>query len=163
MCGSFGQTYENKDSLGCQTSHESPASFGGGKFKNAPTEGDMQEAIAYLKKRPSYFSALNDDRQIEEAFRNNVIGKKHRALLDDNNEVRDELEKKFPGDAYQWYPSVRVKDIIEKFAENKYYTGEAHDKVTEQVMRMPDEEAKRLLIELLDKNYEVGLKLLEES
>ena len=130
---------------------------------NAPTEGDMQEAIAYLKKRPSYFAALNDDRQIEEAFRNNVIGKKHRALLDDNNEVRDELEKKFPGDAYQWYPSVRVKDIIEKFAENKYYTGEAHDKVTEQVMRMPDEEAKKLLIELLDKNYEVGLKLLEES
>ena len=130
---------------------------------NAPTEGDMQDAIDYLKKRPSYFAALNDDRQIEEAFRNNVIGKKHRVLLDDNNEVRNELEKKFSGDAYQWYPSVRVKDIIEKFAENKYYTGEAHDKVTEQVMRMADEEAKRLLIELLDKNYEVGLKLLEES
>ena len=49
-----------------------------------------------------------------------------------------------------------------KLTENKYYTGEAHDKVTERVMRLPDEDAKKLLIELLDKNFEVGLKLLRE-
>ena len=53
--------------------------------------------------------------------------------------------------------------VIRKLTENKYYTGEAHDKVTERVMMMSNEDAKKLLIELLDKNYEVGLKLLRES
>ena len=48
-------------------------------------------------------------------------------------------------------------------AENKYYSGGACDKVTARVMQMPDRDAKKLLIELLDKNYEVGLKLLRES
>ena len=81
-------------------------------------------------------------------------------MLDDNDEVRNELELKFPGDAHQWYSSVRVQDIIEKFAENKYYTGEAHDKVTARVMQMSDEDAKKLLIELIDKSYEVGVKVL---
>ena len=56
-----------------------------------------------------------------------------------------------------------MNSVIEKLVENKYYTGEAHDKVTARVMQMPSEDAKKLLIELLDKNYEVGLKVLRES
>ncbi|MBQ6296992.1 MAG: hypothetical protein IJK81_04780 [Selenomonadaceae bacterium] len=130
---------------------------------NAPDEKDVQFAIDYLEKQPSYFGAFNDNRQIERAFRMAIIDEDSRVLLDDNNEVRDELERKFPGDAYQWYPNLRVKEIVKKFAENKYYSGGACDKVTARVMRMSNEDAKKLLIELLDKNYEVGLKLLRES
>lgn len=130
---------------------------------NTQEEKDVQFAIDYLEKRPDYFSTLNDNRQIEDAFRKAIIDEDYRVLLDDNNEVCDELERQFPGDAYQWYPNLRAKEIIKKFAENKYFSGGACDKVTMRVMRMSNEEAKKLLIELLDKNYEVGLKLLRES
>ena len=129
-----------------------------------PEEKDVQFAIEYLKKNQKFYSAaLNDTRKIEEAFRSTIIEKKYRVLLDDNDEVRNELELKFSGDAYQWYPNLRVKDIVEKFAENKYYSGGACDKVTTRVMKMSNADAKKLLIELLDRNYEVGLKLLRES
>ena len=77
--------------------------------------------------------------------------------------MRNELDRKFRGDAYEWYPNFRVKEIVKKFAENKYYSGGAYDKVTARVTQMPNEDAKKLLIALLNKNFEVGLKLLRES
>lgn len=129
---------------------------------NAPDENDVNFAINYLKKRPPYFAAIKEERQIEEAFREAVIGDKS-VLLDDNNEVRNELETKFPGDAYQWYPSVRVKELVDEIARNKYYSGGACDKISAYVGKMNPEDAKELLIKLLDKDYEVGLKLLRES
>ena len=130
---------------------------------NAPEEKDVQFAIDYLQRRPDYFAALNDVQKIEEAFRNAIIDEDYRVLLDDNDEVRNELERKFQGEIFQWYPSVRVKEIVEKFAENKYYSGGAYDKLIARVMRMSNEDAKNLLIALLNKNFEVGLKLLRES
>lgn len=129
---------------------------------NLPEEKDIHFAMDYLKKRPSYFGALNDKQKIEEAFRKTIIGDKN-VLLDNNDEVRNELEKKFRGDAYQWYPSVLVNEIVKDFAENKYYSGGAYEKLTVKVMNMSSEDAKKLLIDLLDKNYEVGLKLLKVS
>ena len=130
---------------------------------NAPEEKDVQFAIDYLEKKPPYFAAFNDKRQIEKAFRRAIINEDYRVLLDDNDEVRNELERKFQGDAYQWYPNLRVKEIVEKFAENKYYSGGAYDKLIARVMQMSNEDAKKLLIALLNKNFEVGLKLLRES
>ena len=130
---------------------------------HSPDEKDVNFAIDYLEKRPSYLASLNDAEQIERAFRNAIITKDHCVLLENNDEVRDELERKFPCDAYQWYPNLRVKEIVEEFAKNKYYSGGVCDKVTAQVMKMSNEDAKKLLIELLDKNYEIGLKLLRES
>ena len=129
---------------------------------SSPEEKDVHTAIEYLEKKPSYFSALNDERQIEENFERNIVGEEHN-VLSDNDEIRDELEVKVTSDAYQWYPNVQTSEVVKEFAKNKYYSGGAYDKVTEQVRNMSDSDAKKLLIELVDKNYEVGLKLLRES
>lgn len=129
----------------------------------ASDEKSMRSAIAYLKKNQSHFVALKNSRKIEDAFRKIIIDEKYQVILDDNNEIRDELERKFPGDPYYWYPNMRVQEIIEEFAKNKYYSGGACEQVKSRVIKMSDEEAKKLLIELLDKNFEVGLKLLMES
>ena len=128
---------------------------------SSPDEREVQFVMEYLQKRPAYFSALNDKSKIETAFKAALTGK-YRGLLDDNDEVRNELEK-LNIEPYHWYNNTRVNDVIEAFAKNKYYNGGAYDKVTARVMQMSDEDAKKLLIELLDKNYEVGLKLLRES
>lgn len=128
----------------------------------SPEEKDVAFAIEYLKKRPAYFAEIKAEHQIESAFREAIIGDK-KVLLENNDEVRDELETKLSGDAYQWYPSTYVGEIIEEFTKNKYYSGGAYDKLTERVMRMSNEDAKKLLIKLLDKNYEVGMALLRED
>ena len=126
----------------------------------SPAEKDVVFAIDYLKNTPTFFSTLNDPQQIESAFRNVIIGEKYRGFLDDNDAVRNEIEANFSGHPFHWFPNILINKIVEQFAENKYYTGDAHDRVTAQVMKMSDKEAKTLLIELLDKNYEIGLKLL---
>lgn len=131
-------------------------------MSNAPNENAVNFAIAYLKKRPSYFAAIKAERQIEETFREAVIGDKQ-VLFDDNDEIRNELEAKFQGDAYQWYPNMRVKELVAEIARNKYYSGGAYEKISELVGKMEPADAKALLIELLDKNYEVGLKILREG
>ena len=131
-------------------------------MNDSPDEKDVREAIDYLKRRPTYFAKLNDTQQIEENFRRKIIGKPL-GILDNNDEVRDKLERKFSDDVYQWYPNVHMSKFIEAFAKIKYFSGGTHDKVTARVMSMTDSEAKKLLIELVDKDYEVGLKLLRES
>lgn len=127
---------------------------------NAPDENSIKAAIDYLEKRPPYFAAIKAARDVEAAFTKAIV-EENCALLS-NDEVRNELELKCQRDPYQWYPNVRVKNLVKKFAENKYFSGGAYDKVTERVMRMSDGDAKALLIKLLEKNYEVGIKLLRE-
>ena len=127
----------------------------------SPAETEITFATEYLKKRPAYFAKLKDEQKIEEAFRTAITGE-YRLLFEDNDEVRNELEAKFSGDAYQWYPDVRVKELIGEFAKNKYYSDGTYDKVMELVMKMPTEDAKKLLLKLPDKNFEVGLEILKE-
>lgn len=128
----------------------------------SPSEIEMKFALEYLENHRAYFSELNDEMKIEAAFRREIIGELS-VILDDNNEVRNQLESKNLGDAYGWYRDSRVKELLEEFAKNKYYNGGFYEKVIERVMKMPAEVAKKLLIELLDRNYEVGLKILRES
>ena len=128
----------------------------------SPEEKDVNSAIEYLERRPKFLSALNDEQKIEQAFSAALIGE-YRDFLNDNEEIRRELELKISGDAYQWYPNLLAKEIVSKFAENKYYMGWAHDKVTEKVGKMSADAAKKLLVELVGKDFEVGLKILRES
>lgn len=132
-------------------------------MSDAPDEREMQFAIEYLENPPAYFKSLNDSKKIEAAFRNKIINGCG-ILLDNNDEIRQELETKISADAYSWYPNNdSVKKLVNKCAENKYYIGGVYEKLTARVMQMSDSEAKHLLIELLNKNYEVGLKVLSEK
>ena len=130
-------------------------------MSNQPHENDVRFAIDYLNKRLSYFDAIKKGVNVEESFTKAVIGE-YQVLMVANDEIRNELELHFQGSAYQWYPNVRAGKIVEEFARNKYYNGGAFNKVTEKVEKMSDQDAKKLLIKLLDKNFEVGLKILRD-
>ena len=143
-----------------QSEHDNAQKVFNTIMANAPDENSIKAAIDYLEKRPPYFAAIKAAQGVEEAFTKAIV-EENRDLLN-NDEVRSELELKCQRDPYQWYPNVRVKNLVKKFAENKYYNGGAYDKVTERVMRMSDSDAKELLIKLLEKNYEVGIKVLRE-
>lgn len=122
-------------------------------------EKDVRFAIDYLKKGQPYLDAIKTADKVEEIFSKIIVGK-HNAVLEDNDEVRDELEVNLHADFYHWYPNYRTSKIVEEFARNKYYSGGAFDKLTAKVGNMSDSAAKSLLIELVDKSYEVGLKIL---
>lgn len=128
-------------------------------LSNSPTENDVNFALNYLENPPEYFKDFKNQQKIEDAFKKKIIGEFVK-FAKNNNEVRDELERKFQGDAYDWYNNVKVNEILAQWAKNKYYSGGVYDQLLEQVNKMSGEEAKKLLIDLLDKNYEVGLKLL---
>ena len=129
---------------------------------SSPDEKSVKEAIEYLQKRLPYFDAIKNAQGIEEAFRDAIV--EDNQVLLSNDDVRNELEIKFRGEVYQWYPKNSfLKNLLDECARNKYYSGGAYDKVNELVQRMSGDEAKELLIKLLDKNYEVGIKLLKES
>lgn len=78
---------------------------------NSPSAKDIQDAIAYLEKRPSFFAAMKDSIQIETAFRKIFIGK-YIGLLDDNDEIRNALSTNFQPDPYNWYPSSAANDFL---------------------------------------------------
>lgn len=52
--------------------------------------------------------------------------------------------------------------VIEKLSRKKYFSGGLHDKVVAGINRMPADEAKKMLLELVEKDYEVALKILKE-
>ena len=131
-------------------------------LSSAPEETAVMTAIEYLRKKPAYFADIKSERKIEEAFKKTIIGN-FDIVLEDNDEVRNELEANFLGDAYKWYPNVRTQEIVNEFVKNKYYSEGFCDKATECVGRMSNEDAKALLIKLIDKNYEVGLEVLREA
>ena len=128
-------------------------------LSNSPTEADVKFALNYLEKPPEYFFDFKNQQKIEDAFKKKIIGEFVK-FAKNNNEVRDELERKFQGDAYDWFNNVKVNEILARWAKNKYYSGGVYDQLLAQVNKMSSEDAKKLLIDLLDKNYEVGLKLL---
>lgn len=78
---------------------------------NSPSAKDIQDAIAYLEKRPSFFAAMKDSIQIETAFRKIFIGK-YIGLLDDNDEIRNALSTNFQPDPYNWYPGSAANDFL---------------------------------------------------
>ena len=129
-------------------------------LSNSPTDNDIDFALNYLEKPPAYFKDFKNQQKIEDAFRKKIIGDFIK-FAKNNDEVRDVLESKIQGDAYDWwFNNAKVSEILKQWAKNKYYSGGVYDQLIERVNKMSSEEAKKLLINLLDKNYEVGLKLL---
>lgn len=129
-------------------------------ISDAPKESEIQFAIDYLAKKPPYFAAMNDARKIENAFKEKILSD-YRGLLDDNDEIRNALTENFSDDAYQWYPNLAVNEFIKNFAKNKYRQSNAHAQAHARAAQLSNTNARKMLLELLDKNYEVGLKFLK--
>jgi hypothetical protein len=127
----------------------------------SPDDKKVKRALDYLKKPPKYFAVLKDVNRIEAAFRQAILDADHQILFDDNEELRRELESQLTSDVYQWYPNNLLKGVIEKLSKKKYFSGGLHDKVVAGINRMPADKAKKMLLELIEKDYEVALKLLK--
>ena len=82
-------------------------------LSNSPTEADAKFALNYLEKPPADFKDFQNRQKIEDAFKKKIIGEFVK-FAKNNDEVRDELERKFQGDAYDWFNNVKVNEILSK-------------------------------------------------
>ena len=55
-----------------------------------------------------------------------------------------------------------VQNVVEELARNTYYA-EKSDELAAAINKMSDEEAKKYLLDLVKKNYEVGISILAKG
>ncbi len=126
-------------------------------------ESRMEFAIKYLENPPQYFKFLDDKAKIDAAFRDVIIGRPKIFVLQDIDEVRHRLENDVrTGEPYVWISNKAVPKIIEELARNTYYEEES-DELAMAINKMSDDEAKAYLLELVKKNYEVGISILAKG
>ncbi|MCX4363809.1 MAG: hypothetical protein OSJ74_10590 [Clostridia bacterium] len=90
-----------------------------------------------------------------------VIVGSYAVLLSNPNVVRQALEG-LPVDVYDWYDSPVVKQKIREMADAEYYAG-GSDKAIGVIGKMSDSELKKRLIELVQKDIELGMKIISSE
>ena len=119
---------------------------------------DVKLALKYLDKI-SYWDALNDERQRDEAFVKYLV-KDYASILPDLAKVREHLKKRVLGvNVYDWGGAPEVSRQIEAYA-NAEYVKSGKDKVVTKIEGMSADEVKIYLKDLVVSDIKVGLAIL---
>ena len=124
------------------------------------SDSDIHKALEFLTKSKAFFDMIQDASKRDEAFMRVVVGS-YTVLLSNPNVVRQALES-LPVDVYDWYDSPVVKQKIQQMADAEYYAG-GSDKAVELIRKMSDSELKKHLIELVQKDTELGMKIISNE
>lgn len=124
------------------------------------TDSDINKALEFLAKAQAFFDMIQDATKRDEAFMRVVVGS-YAVLLPDSNAVRQALES-LPVDVYDWYDSPIIKQKIQQIADAEYYAG-GSDKAVGLIGKMSDSELKKRLIELVQKDIELGMKIISSE
>lgn len=121
------------------------------------TDSDIHKALEFLAKSKAFFDMIQDASKRDETFMRVIVGP-YAVLLSEPNTVRQALES-LPVDVYDWYDSPIVKQKIKQMADAEYYAG-GSDKAVGLIGKMSDSELKKRLIELIQKDIELGIKII---
>lgn len=124
------------------------------------TDSDIRKALDFLEKSKAFFDMIQDSSKRDEAFMRVIVGS-YAVLLSNPNAVRQALES-LPVDVYDWYDSPVVKQKIQQMADAEYYAG-GSDKAVGLIGKMSDSELKKRLIELVQKDIELGMKIISSE
>jgi len=121
------------------------------------TDSDIHKALDFLEKSQLFFDMIQDASKRDKAFMRAIVGS-YAVLLPNPNAVRQAL-KSLPVDEYDWYDNPIVKQKILQMADAEYYAG-GSDKAVGLLDKMSDFELKKRLIELVQKDIELGIKII---
>lgn len=124
------------------------------------TDSDIHKALDFLVKAQAFFDKIQDASKRDEAFMRVIVGS-YAVILPDSNVVRQALES-LPIDVYDWYDSPIIKQKIQQMADAEYYAG-GSDKAVGLIGKMSDSELKKRLIELVQKDIELGMKIISSE
>lgn len=129
---------------------------------DAASENQILEAIAFLNSEPTFISNLNDDDEVEAAFRTKIIGDKYSHVLKDNDKVRRYLINAGYGEPYYWSEDSRIQEEIRKLAKMDYRQF-GYAQVVSSIDSMTPEQAKEYLKELVKNDFEVGISIIARN
>lgn len=127
-----------------------------------PSKAQIQDATQYLNGQPSFLNDLNQSDRIEQAFRQKLLNK-YAKLLPDNDEVRQDLENRFPTKSpYDWFGDPLVAKRIQELANNHYFEN-GYQAAYDKFETMPGEKVKEYVMSLIRNNPDVGIAILNEG
>lgn len=125
-----------------------------------PLDLDVDSAIDYLNKKPSFVKKMDSQSEIDSAFAKEVLGQ-YSSMVGDLNEIRLELEDTGI-DVYAWYSNKEIDAKIRAFAL-KAYNEEGRKSVMKTIENLSPEEAKKYLMDLASNNLDVGMVILSKK
>lgn len=123
-------------------------------------DSDIHSALEFLEKSREFFEHIKEQAFRDKMFMNKIVGS-YSVLLPDINKVRHALDS-LAIDVYDWYDSPVIKQKIQQMADAEYYAG-GSDKAVGLIDRMSDAELKSRLKELVQKDVELGMKIISNE
>jgi hypothetical protein len=123
-----------------------------------PDAASVSKAEEYLE-NATFYSALNDDTQLDNIFKKTII-KDYAVLLSDVDEVKDYLESRVSSDPYEWFGLPEIDKKLKQMAEAKYDQG-GSEKALAKIDDMNVDDVKRYLKELIKDNMVVGMEIIK--
>ena len=128
---------------------------------NNPDIKSVTHALEFLSSEPEFIKKMNDKEEIDDAFREKLIGR-YSAVIYDCDAVREHILSMIKLHPYNWYGNGSVQSIITKYATSMYRTS-ANKGVMDRIDDMSPEEAKRYLKELVKDDVEVGISIITKG
>jgi len=121
-------------------------------------DAEIDQAIDFIK-TSEVFESINDLSIINKVFKKNIL-KKYAVLLS-VEETKLQLRGRLGSNVYDWYGNTEIDKIIRSLAEGVYETREI-SKVVEKIDSMDPVSAKKYLKELVRKDLDVGIAIIED-
>lgn len=120
------------------------------------SEKEIKDALEFVQ-NATFFDKLSDESYRNACFVESVIGE-YKTLLTDVERLRDALAETSV-EPYDWIDSPVIKNKIKALAEAEYNAG-GSDKALGVIDEMSDAELKAKLKELVQKDIELGIKII---
>jgi hypothetical protein len=120
------------------------------------SEADIKFALTFLES-VTYWNDLSSESYRDNCFMNMLVGE-YAAVLPDISVIRSELDK-LAIDAYDWLDSPVVKGKVKSMASAEYYAG-GSDEAEKFIEDMSADELKKRLKALVQKDIELGIKII---
>lgn len=121
------------------------------------TDADIHFALDYLNKNLEFFKNIRTKEFRDMCFKKIILGE-YSILLTDIDAVRQNLET-LPIDVYDWIDSPIIKQKINALVKAEYFAG-GSEKALEIINKMSDAELKQRIKELIEKDIELGVKII---
>ena len=124
------------------------------------SDSDIRTALTFFESHREIFDTLSDENQRDQKFSDKIVGS-YATLLPDVNRVREALES-LSINVYDWIDSPIVKQKIQSLASAEYFAG-GSDKAVQLIDGMSDAELKQRLKELVQKDIDLGIKIISSE
>ena len=125
-----------------------------------PSDRDIEKALTYLE-HFKYWSAINDEKSRDVAFKEKMLGDKA-VMIEDVNSIREYLSSHVSELPYHWMGNPQVQNVLEQYAEAEY-NRDGYAVAMKKIDSMGAEDVKKYLKDLIRNNMKVGIQIIKDN